>query len=45
MGGDQFETPAAADLQTNWWVTDTDGLKDRGVRPDRAQRHLEAPLS
>jgi hypothetical protein len=35
-GGDQFETPAAADLQTNWWVTDTDGRKDRGVRPDRA---------
>ena len=36
-GGDQFETSAAADQQMNWWVTDTDRRKDRGVRPDRAQ--------
>ena len=36
-GGDQFETSAVADQQMNWWVTNTDGRKDRGVRPDRAQ--------
>jgi hypothetical protein len=36
-GNDQFETSAAADQQMNWWVTDTDRRKDRGVRPDRAQ--------
>jgi hypothetical protein len=36
-GGDQFETSAVADRQMNWWVTDTDRRKDRGVRPDRAQ--------
>jgi hypothetical protein len=36
-GGDQFETSAVADQQMNWWVTDTDGRKDRGFRPDRAQ--------
>ena len=37
MGGDQFETSAAADQQMNWWVADTDRHKDRGLRPDRAQ--------
>jgi hypothetical protein len=43
-GGDQFETPAAADQQMNWWVTCTDRRKDRGLRPDRAQgaHELEA---
>jgi hypothetical protein len=36
-GGEQFETSAAADQQMNWWVTDTDRRKDRGLRPDRAR--------
>ena len=40
-GGDQFETSAVADQQMNWWVTDLDGRKDRGVRPDRAQGAYE----
>jgi hypothetical protein len=34
MGRDRFETSAAADQQITWWVTDTDRLKDSGVRPD-----------
>jgi hypothetical protein len=33
-GGDQFETSGAADQQMNWWVSDTDRRKDRGVRAD-----------
>ena len=40
-GGDQFETSAVADQQMNWWVTDTVGRKDRGVRPYRAQGAYE----
>jgi hypothetical protein len=27
----------AADQQMNWWLTDTDRRKERGLRPDRAQ--------
>ena len=30
MGGDQLETPAAANQQMNWWVTERE---DRGVHP------------
>src|SRR5438270_2641 len=38
-GGNQFETPAVADQQTNLWVTDTDRRKDCGVRPDKNKEH------
>src|SRR6202158_5839525 len=37
-GDDQFETSAAADQEMNWWVTDTDRRKDRGVRPESSTK-------
>ena len=44
----QFETSAVADQQMNWWVTDTDGRKDRAVlaliENKGAHEHKESAL-
>jgi hypothetical protein len=40
-GGDQFETSALADQQMNWWVTDTDRRKGRGVPLIEHKEHHE----